>query len=36
MAPVGHHSVLQKRFSPKKQQIYWRSPMEKCGFNKVA
>ena len=28
--------VLQKRGSAKTQQIYWRSPMQKCDFNKVA
>ena len=36
MAPLGHHSVLQKRCSAKTQQIYWRSPMQMCDFNKVA
>ena len=28
--------VLQKRCSAKTQQIYWRSTMQKYGFNKVA
>ena len=28
--------ILQKRCSAKMQQIYWRSPMKKCDFNKVA
>ena len=28
--------VLKKRFSGNIQQIYWRAPMLKCDFNKVA
>ena len=28
--------VLRKRFSENMQQIYWRTPMPKCDFNKVA
>ena len=28
--------VLQKGCSAKTQQIYWRSPIQKCHFNKVA
>ena len=27
---------VQKRCSAKTQQIYMRSPMQKCDFNKVA
>ena len=29
-------SVLKKRFSENMQQIYRRTPMPKCDFNKVA
>ena len=29
-------SVLKKRCSENMQQIYWRTPMPKCDFNKVA
>ena len=28
--------VLQKKCSAKTQQIYWRSPLQKCDFNKVS
>ena len=28
--------VLRKRCSENLQQIYWRTPMPKCDFNKVA
>ena len=28
--------VLRKRCSRNLQQIYWRTPMQKCNFNKVA
>ena len=28
--------VLRKRCSGNLQQIYWRTPMSKCDFNKVA
>ena len=28
--------VLRKRCSRNMQQIYWRTPMQKCNFNKVA
>ena len=28
--------VLQKKYSAKTQQLYWRLPMKKCDFNRVA
>ena len=28
--------VLRKKCSENVQQIYWRTPMRKCDFNKVA
>ena len=28
--------ILRKRCSENMQQIYWRTPMLKCDFNKVA
>ena len=32
----SHAGVLRKKFSENIQQIYRRTPMPKCNFNKVA